>query len=80
MVRLHFGAGRMHGLRPNDVVGVLAYQADIPGRVIGKILIEEEQAWVDVPHEYAGQVLARDGGYRIGKRAISVTLPHDEEK
>ncbi|MDH3944990.1 MAG: DEAD/DEAH box helicase, partial [Anaerolineae bacterium] len=38
MVRLSLGRGRMHGINPSEIVGVIASHADIPGKGIGKIL------------------------------------------
>ncbi len=71
MVRLGFAAGRAHGLRPGDVVGTLAYQADIPGAVIGRIQIGDDTTWVDVPQDYAEQVLAHET-FRWGRRVVKV--------
>ena len=71
MVRLGFAAGREHGLRPGDVVGTLAYQADIPGAVIGRIQIGEDTTWVDVPHDFVDQVLAHDT-FRWGRRTVKI--------
>jgi len=39
MMRLSLDVGRKDGIRPNDIVGAIAYHADIPGHSIGKILI-----------------------------------------
>jgi ATP-dependent RNA helicase DeaD len=72
MVRLTLSLGKASGLRPNDVVGTLAYQANIPGRAIGKIQIQAQQTLVDVPEQFVGQVLAKTGAYRLGKQAITV--------
>ena len=74
MVRLVIDLGREDGLRPNDVVGALAYQADIPGKTIGKILIQDRHTLVDVNEAYVGQVLARSAPYRIGRRSFTVDL------
>ena len=74
MVRLAISLGREDGLRPNDVVGTLAYQANIPGKAIGKILIQDRHALVDVNEAYVGQVLARAEPYRIGRRTFTVDL------
>ena len=73
MVRLGFAAGREHGLRPGDVVGTLAYQAQIPGRVIGRIQIGAQASWVEVPQAYAAQVLEH-GAFRWGRRTVRVWL------
>ncbi len=72
MVRLVINLGREHGLRPNDVVGTLAYQANIPGKTIGKILIQDRHTLVDVNEAYAGQVLKRKEPYRIGRRSFTI--------
>jgi ATP-dependent RNA helicase DeaD len=74
MVRLSLSKGRSHGVRPNDVVSTLAYHADIPGSVIGKIHIQDRFTLVDVPEQYAGQVLAKTGDYRLRKQPVLVEL------
>ena len=71
MVRLILSKGRDMGLRPNDVVGAIAYHADIPGHAIGKIRIQENQTFVDVPKEYIKQVLAKDN-YQVRKESFTI--------
>ncbi len=65
MVRLKLDKGRSHGLRPADVVGTLAHHADIPGKSIGAIRIQEKSTLVDVPERFVERVLAANGGYRL---------------
>ncbi|MCA9999614.1 MAG: DEAD/DEAH box helicase, partial [Anaerolineales bacterium] len=72
MVRLVLNAGKAHGVRPNDVVGTLAYHADIPGRSIGAIRIQEGQTLVDVPEQFVAQVLEKSDRYQIHRRSIAV--------
>ncbi len=72
MVRLSLNTGKMHGVRPSDVVGAIASHADIPGYTIGKILIEEKHTLVDVPEQYVSQVLSKTGGYRIRKELAKI--------
>ena len=72
MVRLSLNLGRMHGIRPNDVVGTIAFHADIPGYTIGKIRIQDRTTLVDVLERFAGQVLAKNGKYRIRQHTASV--------
>ncbi|MGD0879768.1 MAG: DEAD/DEAH box helicase [Anaerolineales bacterium] len=74
MVRLSLNMGKQHGIRPNDIVGTIAYHADIPGSVIGKIFIQDKHSLVDVPEALAGQVLAKTGDYRIRQQPVSVKL------
>lgn len=72
MVRLLLNAGKEHGIRPNDVVGTIAYHADIPGSTIGAIRIQPRQTMVDVPERFVTQVLDKSGKYKIHRRAIEV--------
>jgi ATP-dependent RNA helicase DeaD len=72
MVRLTMNLGHQHGIRPSDVVGAIAYHADIPGSTIGKIFIEDRHTLVDVPENLVGQVLARGDRYSIRRQTFTV--------
>jgi ATP-dependent RNA helicase DeaD len=72
MIRLSLSLGRVHGIRPNDVVGTIAFHADIPGHTIGKIYIQDKYTLVDVPEKFAAQVLAKNGNYRIRQQQVNV--------
>ncbi|MFZ0548309.1 MAG: DEAD/DEAH box helicase, partial [Candidatus Promineifilaceae bacterium] len=72
MVRLVMNAGKNHGVRPNDVVGTIAFHADIPGKLIGAINIQDKHTLVDVPEAVVAQVLAKTGNYRIRKTAVQI--------
>jgi ATP-dependent RNA helicase DeaD len=72
MVRLQLNMGRQHGLKPNEIVGVIASRAEIPGHVIGKISIQSNRSFVDVPEEMVPQVLAKTRDVRI--RSLSMEL------
>ena len=65
MVRLSLGRGSKHGVSPSEVVGTIASHADIPGYVIGKILIRDQHTLVDVPQEYVSRVLGLTGSYNL---------------
>jgi ATP-dependent RNA helicase DeaD len=73
MVRLKMNKGKMHGVRPNEIVGTLAFHANIPGYTIGKIRIEDRMTFVDVPEDAVEQVLKQNGNYRIGKEKFALT-------
>ena len=71
-VRLALDAGRNVGVRPGQVVSALARTADIPGKVLGKILINDRHTLVDVPAPFVDQVLAQSGDYRFGKQLAQI--------
>lgn len=73
MVRLSLNAGRSHGIRPNDVVGTIAYHADIPGKSIGAIHIRDQHTLVDVPEQHADKVLAKGSGFMIRRQPYSIS-------
>lgn len=72
MVRLLLDAGKAQGIRPNDIVGSIAYHADIPGHTIGAIHIQDQHTLVDVPEQFVAQVLAKTSDYRIRQHLIKV--------
>jgi ATP-dependent RNA helicase DeaD len=72
MVRLTMNIGKAHGIRPGDVVGAIAYHADIPGSTIGKIVVDEQHTFLDIPENLVSQVLAKTGKYMIRKQAFTV--------
>jgi ATP-dependent RNA helicase DeaD len=74
MVRLKINMGRDDGLKANEIVGVIASKADIPGRVIGKIRIQSNRAFVDVPEEMVPQVLARTADARIRRLPMELQI------
>lgn len=80
MVRLFIDAGRDRGVRPADIVGAIANEADVPGREIGAIDIYDRVSFVDVPAQYLNQVLERMDGTQIRSRParIRVATPKDQ--
>jgi len=72
MVRLLLSTGRSDGVRVNHVVGSLSHYADIPGRLLGKISIQQQHTLVDVPEKFVGRVLGNGDSYRIGNKAVTV--------
>ncbi|MBN1304820.1 MAG: DEAD/DEAH box helicase [Anaerolineales bacterium] len=74
MVRMTLSAGKSQGIRPNDVVGAIAFHADIPGYSIGAIHIDDQQTLVDVPEKFVNKVLARNGKYKIRRQDIKLEI------
>lgn len=72
MVRLVINAGKVHGIRPNDVVGTIAARAAIPGSTIGQIRIQDSCTFVDIPLQYVDQTLSQAGKYRIRKHTVTL--------
>ena len=73
MARLKLNKGKSSGIRPSDIVGTIAFHANIPGYTIGKIRIEDKFTFVDVPEDLVEQVLKHNGNYRLGKEKLTLT-------
>jgi ATP-dependent RNA helicase DeaD len=65
MVRLFLDVGRNGRVGPSDVVGAIANEGGVPGRDIGAIDVHDRFTIVELPSEYAEQVLRRMKGSRI---------------
>jgi len=74
MVRLKMKMGRQHGLSPNEIVGLIASRAEIPGHVIGKISIQDSRSYVDIPEEMVPQVLAKTRDARIRRLPMELQV------
>ena len=71
-VRLALDAGHNAGVRPGQVVSALARTADIPGKVLGKIMVNDRHTLVDVPAQFVDRVLSSSGDYRFGKQLAQI--------
>jgi ATP-dependent RNA helicase DeaD len=72
MIRMKLNKGKANGIRPNDIVGTIAFHANIPGHVIGKIRIEDKITYVDIPEDLVEQVMKHNGNYNVGKDKFSL--------
>ena len=69
MTRVYVGGGRLQRITPADLVGAIANEAGVSGRVVGAIRIDEHHSLVDLPSAIADQVVAAlRATYIKGKR------------
>lgn len=74
MTRIFFGAGRIGGITPRDLVGAIANEAGVPGTDIGLIDIAERFSLVEVPEDVADYVVDSLSSSRIKGRKVTVRL------
>ncbi len=58
MARLFIGAGRRNQMRPGDLVGAIANEANLPSSAIGSIQISDNFSIVEVPDDVADRVVS----------------------
>ena len=49
MERFRIEVGEIHGVKPKDIVGSIANEAELDGKFIGTITIEQDHSFVDLP-------------------------------
>ena len=72
--RLSLAVGKRDGIRPADVVGSIANEANVPGRDIGPIDIRDDITFVMIPDRYVDQVLQKVGRKRFRGKALNVRV------
>ncbi|MBP8252907.1 MAG: DEAD/DEAH box helicase [Herpetosiphon sp.] len=74
MTRLFVDVGREQGVRPGDIVGAIANESGLPGRMIGAIDIFDNFSFVDVPDDATNKVLNALSRTQIRGIKINPTL------
>ena len=72
MVSLKLDIGRADGISVNHVVASIAHYSGIDASQLGKIRLESNHTTVDVPEPLVGQLLSKNGAYRIGRRSVNM--------
>ena len=72
MVRLFINIGKKQRVRPGDIVGALAGESGMPGKLIGTIDMFDKYTFVEVPREYAKDVLEAMKHAKIKGKTIAI--------
>lgn len=79
MVRMHINVGNNHNVRPRDIVGAIANEAGIEGRLIGSVDIFDSFTYVEIPESQAQRVLERMDKRVIKGKSISIEKAKDSK-
>ncbi|KPU44754.1 DEAD-box ATP-dependent RNA helicase CshA [Oxobacter pfennigii] len=72
MVRMFINVGRNQRVGAKDIVGAIAANSGIPGKLIGTIDIYDKYTFVEIPSEYAKDVLAMMKDNQIKGKRINI--------
>jgi len=78
--RLKLDVGREEGVRPGDIVGAIANEADIPGSHIGAIEIHDHYSMVDIPSKQVPNVLLAMKNTSIRNHKINISIAKERSK
>ncbi|MCT4508949.1 MAG: DEAD/DEAH box helicase [Tepidibacter sp.] len=72
MVRLFINIGRKQNIKPKDILGAIAGETGMPGKLIGTIDIYDRYTFVEVPRERAKDVLTIMKNNTIKGKTINI--------
>lgn len=73
-VRLFLTVGKVDNVRPGDILGAIAGETGIPGRAVGDINIFDKYSFVNVPGNYADEIIDVMMGNRIKNKKIHIEI------
>ena len=72
MVRLFINIGKKQRVRPGDILGAIAGEGGMDGKLIGTIDMYDKYTFVEVPREYAREVLNAMKNVKIKGKTVAV--------
>lgn len=72
MVRLFINVGKKQKVKPGDILGAIAGESGMPGKLVGAIDMFDKYTFVEVPREYGKEVLEAMKSAKIKGKSISV--------
>ena len=72
MARLFVNIGKSQNIRPGDILGAVAGETGISGKLVGSIDMYDNYTFVEVPREYADGVLRAMKDVKIKGKNVHV--------
>lgn len=72
MVRLFINLGKKQKLRPGDILGAIAGETGMPGSLVGSIDMYDKYTFVEVPREYASDVIQTMKSAKIKGKSLNI--------
>ena len=77
MIRMHINVGNNHNVKPRDIVGAIANEAGIEGRLIGSVDIFDSFTFVEIPESHVDRVMEKMDKRMIKGKPISIEPAKD---
>ena len=77
MIRMHINVGNNHNVKPRDIVGAIANEAGIEGRLIGSVDIFDSFTFVEIPESHVDRVMEKMDKRMIKGKPISIEPAND---
>ena len=73
MERYRIEIGKLHGVKPGNIVGAIANEAEISSKFIGRITINEDHSTVDLPYSMPTDTFQLLKRVRINDRRLDIS-------
>ncbi len=80
MSRLFISLGRFDGVSPKDILGAIAGEANIPGKMVGGIDIYDKFSFVEIPEEYVNDVINAMNDNQIKGKKVNIEIAEENLK
>jgi len=77
MIRMHINVGNNHNVKPRDIVGAIANEAGIEGKLIGSVDIFDSFTFVEIPESHVERVMEKMDKRMIKGKPISIEPAKD---
>ncbi|MDX1670442.1 MAG: DbpA RNA binding domain-containing protein, partial [Limnobacter sp.] len=65
--------GHRHRVKPGNIVGAIANEADISSNTMGRIEIYEDFSTIDLPESVPGHLIKKLKGVRVAGQALNIS-------
>jgi ATP-dependent RNA helicase DeaD len=65
--------GHEHGVKPNNIVGAIANEVGLEGRFIGRVVIQEDHSFVDLPSGMPKEVFRQLQKVRVAGQPLQIS-------
>ena len=74
MIRLFINAGKKNKVRVKDIVGAIAGETGVSGKTLGSIDLFDDYAFIDVPSEYAKDIIHGMKNAKIKNKKVNIEI------
>ena len=79
MVTYRIDVGHSHRIKPGNIVGAIANEAELDARHIGRVDIRDDYSLVDLPEGMPPELLAHLKKVRVGGQQLKMRLAEDSD-
>ncbi|QDH70244.1 DEAD/DEAH box helicase [Marilutibacter alkalisoli] len=69
--------GHVHGVKPGNIVGAIANEAELESRYIGRIDIQQDHSYVDLPEGMPRELMEHLKKVRVAGQPLRISRPRD---